>query len=57
MATLDRQLPSLDTFLCKPWSIFTDAAESLYHDSKSILRFCFQCLIHVLHLLSTVFFN
>ncbi|XP_076153180.1 ataxin-7-like protein 1 isoform X2 [Alosa pseudoharengus] len=36
MATLDRQLPSLDTFLCKPWSIFTDAAESLYTDNMHL---------------------
>lgn len=27
MATLDRQIPSPDTFLCKPWSTFVTAAE------------------------------
>ncbi|XP_030631949.1 ataxin-7-like protein 1 [Chanos chanos] len=30
MATLDRQLLSLDTFLSKPWSVFIDAAK-LHH--------------------------
>ncbi|KAG7456070.1 hypothetical protein MATL_G00247760 [Megalops atlanticus] len=27
MATLDRKLPSPDSFLCKPWSTYIDAAE------------------------------
>ncbi|TWW64616.1 Ataxin-7-like protein 1, partial [Takifugu flavidus] len=27
MATLDRQIPSLDTFLCEPWSSFVSAAK------------------------------
>uniref|UniRef100_A0A673C095 Ataxin 7 like 1 n=1 Tax=Sphaeramia orbicularis TaxID=375764 RepID=A0A673C095_9TELE len=27
MATLDRQIPSPDTFLCQPWSSFVSAAK------------------------------
>lgn len=34
MATLDRQLPNPDTFLCKPWSTFISAAKLHYSDSK-----------------------
>lgn len=34
MATLDRQIPSLDTFLCEPWSSFVSAAKLRLVDSK-----------------------
>ncbi|CAG5927622.1 unnamed protein product, partial [Menidia menidia] len=33
MATLDRQIPSPDTFLCKPWSSFVSAAKLRFVDS------------------------
>uniref|UniRef100_A0A665TB46 Ataxin 7 like 1 n=1 Tax=Echeneis naucrates TaxID=173247 RepID=A0A665TB46_ECHNA len=34
MATLDRQIPSPDTFLCEPWSSFVSAAKLRFVDSK-----------------------
>lgn len=34
MATLDRQIPSLDTFLCEPWSSFVSAAKLRLVDGK-----------------------
>ncbi len=46
MATLDRQIPSLDTFLCEPWSSFVSAAKLRFVDSKFARRyrccFCWQ---------------
>lgn len=33
MATLDRQIPSLDTFLCEPWSSFINAAKLRFVDN------------------------
>ncbi|XP_035535244.1 ataxin-7-like protein 1 isoform X1 [Morone saxatilis] len=33
MATLDRQIPSLDTFLCEPWSSFVSAAKLRFVDN------------------------
>ncbi|XP_070785469.1 ataxin-7-like protein 1 [Enoplosus armatus] len=33
MATLDRQMPSLDTFLCEPWSSFVSAAKLRFVDN------------------------
>lgn len=43
MATLDRQIPSLDTFLCEPWSSFVSAAKLRLVDSKFARRYrcCF----------------
>lgn len=38
MATLDRQIPSVDTFLCEPWSFFVRAAKSRFVDSKFARR-------------------
>ncbi|XP_046872406.1 ataxin-7-like protein 1 [Hypomesus transpacificus] len=34
MATLDRQIPSPDTFLCKPWSTFVKATKLQYFDNS-----------------------
>uniref|UniRef100_A0A8C5DC62 Ataxin-7-like protein 1 n=1 Tax=Gouania willdenowi TaxID=441366 RepID=A0A8C5DC62_GOUWI len=34
MATLDRLIPSPDTFLCEPWSSFVRAAEQLLVNSN-----------------------
>uniref|UniRef100_A0AAX7V2H8 Uncharacterized protein n=1 Tax=Astatotilapia calliptera TaxID=8154 RepID=A0AAX7V2H8_ASTCA len=34
MATLDRQIPSPDTFLCEPWSSFVSAAKLRFVDCK-----------------------
>uniref|UniRef100_A0A3B4XG92 Uncharacterized protein n=1 Tax=Seriola lalandi dorsalis TaxID=1841481 RepID=A0A3B4XG92_SERLL len=34
MATLDRQIPSPDTFLCEPWSSFVSAAKLRFVDSN-----------------------
>jgi hypothetical protein len=57
MATLIRQLPNPDTFLCKPWSTFISAAKLHYSDSKCksnvVIHFykngtCEQCWV-VLH--------
>lgn len=44
MATLDRQIPSLDTFLCEPWSSFVSAAKLRLVDSKFDRRWwrCFR---------------
>lgn len=46
MATLDRPIPSLDTFLCEPWSSFVSAAKLRLVDSKFARRqrccFCGQ---------------
>ncbi|XP_064794500.1 ataxin-7-like protein 1 isoform X1 [Oncorhynchus masou masou] len=36
MATLDRQLPNPDTFLCKPWSTFISAAKLHYSDNSLV---------------------
>uniref|UniRef100_A0AAZ3RLS7 Uncharacterized protein n=1 Tax=Oncorhynchus tshawytscha TaxID=74940 RepID=A0AAZ3RLS7_ONCTS len=36
MATLDRQLPNPDTFLCKPWSTFISAAKLHYSDKMHV---------------------
>ncbi|KAL0962671.1 hypothetical protein UPYG_G00343800 [Umbra pygmaea] len=36
MATLDRQLPSPDTFLYKPWSTFISAAKLNYSDNSLV---------------------
>uniref|UniRef100_UPI0037E85049 ataxin-7-like protein 1 n=1 Tax=Semicossyphus pulcher TaxID=241346 RepID=UPI0037E85049 len=33
MATLDRQIPSLDTFVCEPWSSFVSAAKLRFVDN------------------------
>ncbi|XP_070848361.1 ataxin-7-like protein 1 isoform X2 [Chaetodon trifascialis] len=33
MATLDRQIPSVDTFLCEPWSSFVSAAKLHFVDN------------------------
>ncbi|CAJ1054946.1 ataxin-7-like protein 1 isoform X2 [Xyrichtys novacula] len=33
MATLDRQMPSLDTFLCEPWSSFVSASKLRFVDN------------------------
>uniref|UniRef100_A0A672JQ66 Ataxin 7 like 1 n=1 Tax=Salarias fasciatus TaxID=181472 RepID=A0A672JQ66_SALFA len=33
MATLDRQIPSPDTFLCEPWSSFVSAAKLRFVDN------------------------
>lgn len=38
MATLDRQIPSPDTFLCEPWSSFVSAAKLRFVDSKFARR-------------------
>lgn len=38
MATLDRQIPSPDTFLHKPWSSFVSAAKLRFVDSKLARR-------------------
>ncbi|KAF7658184.1 hypothetical protein LDENG_00016220 [Lucifuga dentata] len=45
MATLDRQIPSPDSFRCKPWSSFVSAAKLRFLDSSSVEntdkeRFC-----------------
>uniref|UniRef100_H3DMB7 Ataxin 7-like 1 n=1 Tax=Tetraodon nigroviridis TaxID=99883 RepID=H3DMB7_TETNG len=40
MATVDRQIPSLDTFLCEPWSSFVSAAKLRLVDSKLARRRC-----------------
>lgn len=44
MATVDRQIPSLDTFLCEPWSSFVSAAKLRLVDSKFVRRWwrCFR---------------
>lgn len=44
MATVDRQIPSLDTFLCEPWSSFVSAAKLRLVDSKFSCRWwrCFH---------------
>lgn len=44
MATVDRQIPSLDTFLCEPWSSFVSAAKLRLVDSKFARRWwrCFR---------------
>ncbi|XP_075967697.1 ataxin-7-like protein 1 isoform X5 [Anarhichas minor] len=36
MATLDRQIPSPDTFLCEPWSSFVSAAKLRFVDNSSL---------------------
>ncbi|KAM9407342.1 ataxin-7-like protein 1 isoform 1-T1 [Salvelinus alpinus] len=36
MATLNRQLPNPDTFLCKPWSTFISAAKLHYSDNSLV---------------------
>uniref|UniRef100_A0A3Q1G1Y8 Ataxin-7-like protein 1 n=1 Tax=Acanthochromis polyacanthus TaxID=80966 RepID=A0A3Q1G1Y8_9TELE len=36
MATLDRQIPSPDTFLCQPWSSFVSAAKLRFVDNSSV---------------------
>uniref|UniRef100_A0A8C7URQ5 Ataxin-7-like protein 1 n=1 Tax=Oncorhynchus mykiss TaxID=8022 RepID=A0A8C7URQ5_ONCMY len=36
MATLIRQLPNPDTFLCKPWSTFISAAKLHYSDKMHV---------------------
>lgn len=36
MATLNRQLPTPDTFLCKPWSTFISAAKLHYIDNSLV---------------------
>ncbi|KAK5621088.1 hypothetical protein CRENBAI_014309 [Crenichthys baileyi] len=33
MATLDRQIPSPDTFLCEPWSSFVSATKLHFVDN------------------------
>lgn len=38
MATLDRQIPSVDTFICEPWSSFVSAAKLGFVDSKFARR-------------------
>uniref|UniRef100_A0A3P9BXA0 Uncharacterized protein n=1 Tax=Maylandia zebra TaxID=106582 RepID=A0A3P9BXA0_9CICH len=38
MATLDRQIPSPDTFLCEPWSSFVSAAKLRFVDCKFARR-------------------
>lgn len=35
MATLARQIPSPDTFLCQPWSSFVSAAQLPFVDNSS----------------------
>nr|XP_054595628.1 ataxin-7-like protein 1 isoform X1 [Nothobranchius furzeri] len=35
MATLDRQIPSPDSFLCKPWSFFASAAKLRFVDNAA----------------------
>ncbi|KAK5849298.1 hypothetical protein PBY51_008949 [Eleginops maclovinus] len=35
MATLDRQIPSPDSFLCEPWSSFVTAAKLRFVDNSS----------------------
>uniref|UniRef100_A0A3Q2X2S3 Ataxin 7 like 1 n=1 Tax=Haplochromis burtoni TaxID=8153 RepID=A0A3Q2X2S3_HAPBU len=39
MATLDRQIPSPDTFLCEPWSSFVSAAKLRFVDCKNMHLF------------------
>uniref|UniRef100_A0A3Q3JUJ7 Ataxin 7-like 1 n=1 Tax=Monopterus albus TaxID=43700 RepID=A0A3Q3JUJ7_MONAL len=39
MATLDRQIPSLDTFLCEPWSSFINAAKLRFVDNMLHCQF------------------
>ncbi|KAJ8387693.1 hypothetical protein AAFF_G00151240 [Aldrovandia affinis] len=36
MATLDRKVPSPDTFQCKPWSTYTDATVSHCSDNMHL---------------------
>uniref|UniRef100_A0A3P8TS37 Ataxin 7 like 1 n=1 Tax=Amphiprion percula TaxID=161767 RepID=A0A3P8TS37_AMPPE len=36
MATLDRQIPSPDTFLCEPWSSFVSAAKLRFVDTVKL---------------------
>uniref|UniRef100_A0A8C6NKY8 Uncharacterized protein n=1 Tax=Nothobranchius furzeri TaxID=105023 RepID=A0A8C6NKY8_NOTFU len=36
MATLDRQIPSPDSFLCKPWSFFASAAKLRFVDKMPV---------------------
>lgn len=44
MATLDRQIPSPDTFLCEPWSSFVSAAKLRFVYSKfARRRHCCYC--------------
>ncbi|XP_067346986.1 ataxin-7-like protein 1 isoform X2 [Channa argus] len=38
MATLDRQIPSPDTFLCEPWSSFVSAAKLRFVDNADSTR-------------------
>lgn len=38
MATLTRQIPSPDTFLCQPWSSFVSAAQLPFIDNSSVER-------------------
>lgn len=38
MATLDRQIPSPDTFLCEPWSSFVSAPKLRFVDCKFARR-------------------
>uniref|UniRef100_A0A3B5M6L1 Ataxin-7-like protein 1 n=1 Tax=Xiphophorus couchianus TaxID=32473 RepID=A0A3B5M6L1_9TELE len=36
MATLDRQIPSPDTFLCEPWSSFVSATKLRFVDKMLV---------------------
>uniref|UniRef100_A0AAQ4R6T2 Ataxin 7-like 1 n=1 Tax=Gasterosteus aculeatus aculeatus TaxID=481459 RepID=A0AAQ4R6T2_GASAC len=44
MATLDRQIPSPDTFFCEPWSSFVSAAKLRFVDKmlgyRALEDFC-----------------
>uniref|UniRef100_A0A671Z1I9 Uncharacterized protein n=1 Tax=Sparus aurata TaxID=8175 RepID=A0A671Z1I9_SPAAU len=45
MATLDRQTPSVDTFLCEPWSSFVSAAKLRFVDSNQFPALEDFCLV------------
>uniref|UniRef100_A0AAQ5YS62 Ataxin-7-like protein 1 n=1 Tax=Amphiprion ocellaris TaxID=80972 RepID=A0AAQ5YS62_AMPOC len=45
MATLDRQIPSPDTFLCEPWSSFVSAAKLRFVDSNQFPTLEDFCLV------------
>uniref|UniRef100_A0A3Q3KWR7 Uncharacterized protein n=1 Tax=Labrus bergylta TaxID=56723 RepID=A0A3Q3KWR7_9LABR len=45
MATLDRQIPSVDTFLCEPWSSFVSATKLRFVDSNQFSALEDFCLV------------
>uniref|UniRef100_A0A8C6SCQ5 Uncharacterized protein n=1 Tax=Neogobius melanostomus TaxID=47308 RepID=A0A8C6SCQ5_9GOBI len=50
MATLARQIPSPDTFLCQPWSSFVSAVQLSFFDSKFARRWLFSRTKYVVRL-------